>query len=599
MTPCKDDEDDDLKKEAKSEAKAAWKDVEKDKELDPVKTEQDEVEAIEDARKKKHEHPVDLTVDVDKKAKTWEIDAVASAGTKKGTSSFGKGWVADEVEGTDLFLAPESSADKNEKVVTAAEATFQKKWDEADGDPLTYMKDVGSAEVSQFEKGRAYKKMVMKTEFRNPDAAASTIEYRVTISPNAQDTGWKPLNAGSGKLADRLKAIGEGKHPSLLKRFETGDWAKAFDIGTRTAQDNVAEAKKIDRLYEVSSRVYLYVPIADGEVPALIAERVHAAGRESSSLDGSFGAAEIVAFCKADSKVGSLQADWQGGASAALELLVQQGHIVEVEGGKYSFDKGHPLPTPGLHTVKETQDVPDSKKRHSHHVPAKGLANAWKTELESIVDSLGGEGSKFFEHIAPYKAAIMKRAAAFGAAHDSTNATMLTAILIHEDTHQGQDESVHAINNEDTSEEIIARMEQGGLAIYKKGSDILAANPQLEHWQDYIGKCYKQVKEGNLKEGVEPGFADQQIAEMEAALSQKDAEVIEAVETAYKTLAQTVSRSIDKAYDLDQAKLAQALSSSSKDGANKDHAPRLTQLKSVHTKESVWLRELAAGFGDQ
>jgi len=174
-------------------------------------------------------------VDVDKAKKAWEIDAVAKDGTKKGSASYGKGksWVADELEGAALFLAPQSQETKNKKAVADAEAEFQKKWEAlVDQDPLTYMKSVGASEVSDFEGKRAYKKMVMKTEFRNPDADAGTIEYRVTVSPNAQDTKWKTLAKGGDDVEQGLKKV----HPDALADVKSTldgmstkpkSWAKA------------------------------------------------------------------------------------------------------------------------------------------------------------------------------------------------------------------------------------------------------------------------------------------------------------------------------------------------------------------------------------
>jgi len=594
-----DEEDDDpnLKTEAQKEADEGWKLIKGDKELDAQDAEEKEIESAEDKREtKSKEHTLDFTLHADKSKKTYQVQAVAKSGTKKGTAkSKKKGWAADELEGTKMFFAPVSAETKNQEAVTAAEADFQTKWDaRTSEDPKTHMDQAGTAAVSGFEGSKMYKPMKMEVKFTNPKPDEGTIQYQVTVSPNALDTGVKTLNAGTGKLADRIKQIEDNKHPTLLVRFETKAWQTAFNQGSSTARADVAEAKKIERLYEVSSRVYLFVPIPDGEVPALIAERANAAGRESSHLvPGPFGTAQLVSFITADSDVGSLQANWSGGAQAALDLLVSQGHIVAVDGG-YSFDQGYPLPTPGLHTVKETRTVPD-KKRESHHAPAKGLANAWHTELKAIVDSLGDEGSEFWDQIGAYKSTIETRAGKFESAHKNTNSTMLTAILIHEDTHQGLPDSVHTANSKDTTEEIIDRMESKGLVIYTSGDEVMASNPQMEHWRDYIAKCYTQVAtEDGVREGVDPLVAQRKIDEMNKAFGEGDAAVKQAVEKSLQSLSAALEESIDAAYDMDQAKIRQALAKSSKDGDTTQHGTVMTELKRVHEEDSIWLSELGA-----
>ena len=286
-----------------------------------------------------------------------------------------------------------------------------------------------------------------------------------------------------------------------------------------------------------------------------------------------------------------MEAKWDDGAQAALNLLGSQGHIVEVDGG-YSFDQGYPLPTPGLHTVKETHTIPDGQ-RESHHVPAKGLANAWKTELNAIVDSLGDEGSEFWDQIGAYKAAVKARADKFENAHKNSNSTMLTALLIHEDTHQGLPDSVHSANSKDTTEEILDRMEGSGLVIYNSGGEVLSSNPQMDQWREYIAACHDQLeKPGGVRAGVDPLVAQQKIDEIEEALEEDEIEVRRVVEASRKSLGATMTASINAAYDQDQAKVAQALSRSGKDGDNSKHSATMSSLKTVHDKDSIWLTEL-------
>ena len=204
----KDDDDPNLKSEAQKEADAGWKLIDDDKQLDAEDAEKSEIEAAEDKREKKSsEHTLDFTLSADKSKKTYQLQAEAKSGTKKATAkSKKKGWVADELEGTKLFFAPESAEKKNKESVEAAEADFQTKWDaRTTEDPMTHMNQAGTSAVSSFDSAKLYPSMKMDVTFSNPKPDEGTIQYRVTVSPNVQDTGVKTLSKGSGeKPSDRF-----------------------------------------------------------------------------------------------------------------------------------------------------------------------------------------------------------------------------------------------------------------------------------------------------------------------------------------------------------------------------------------------------------
>ena len=341
----------------------------------------------------------------------------------------------------------------------------------------------------------------------------------------------------------------------------------------------------------------LYNPIFGPEVPPLIEERLHAEGRTSPVLTkGPFGPSEVATFCEQDGHLRELTADWRAGAPKALENMASRGILEKTDDGKYTFDNAFPLPKPGMHTVQEHAGLtlPDGKKRESHHVPAKALANAWSLELRSIVDQLPKKESEAeFEHVwKPYADAVLARADAFDKAHESTDGKTLTAILIHPDTHRGTPDAVHTANSKDTSEAIILEVEDHALLMRKKADDIVLANPQEEHWRDFIDACYEMVRRNELEEGVDPKMAEEEIAILEKAFGEDEEEVERATEQSNKNLQATMEEAMANAFTLDRGRLAVALRRSSKDGDNSQHSEVLDELKATHDR-SAWSKDLS------
>ncbi len=273
-----------------------------------------------------------------------------------------------------------------------------------------------------------------------------------------------------------------------------------------------------------------------------------------------------------------------------------RGILEETDDGKYTFDNDFPLPKPGMHTVQEHAGLtlPDGKKRESHHVPAKALANAWSVELRSIVDQLPKKDSEAeFEDVwKPYAEAVIARADAFDKAHASTDGKTLTAVLIHPDTHRGTPDAVHTANSKDTSEAIILEVEGNALAMRKKAGDLVLANPQEAHWRDFIDACYQLVRDGELEEGVDPKMAEEEIAILEEAFGEDEDEVEDATRESTKNLTATMEAAMTTAFTLDRGRLAVALGRSSKDGDNSQHSEVLDELKNKH-ESSAWSKDLS------
>jgi hypothetical protein len=306
----------------------------------------------------------------------------------------------------------------------------------------------------------------------------------------------------------------------------------------------------------------------------------------------------VVAFCRADTQLADLKGDWAKGAGDALALLLKRGQVAKNGSGRYTFDNAFPDPKPGLHTVKEDTGVvlPDGKKRESHHVPAKALANAWSVELRSIVDELPKSDSEAeYEDVwKPYATAVLARADAFDEAHDSTDGKTLTAILIHPETHRGTPDAVHTANSKDTSEAIIVEVENHALCMRKKASDLVLANPQEEHWRDFIDACYDLVRQGQLEEGVDPTMAEQELAILKKSFGKDEDLVEKEAQKSAKNLESTMKEAMSSAFVLDRGRLAVALRRSSKDGDNTKHNGVLQKdLQDTHDG-SHWSKALVS-----
>ena len=170
-------------------------------------------------------------------------------------------------------------------------------------------------------------------------------------------------------------------------------------------------------------------------------------------------------------------------------------------------------------------------------------------------------------------------------------------MLIHQDTHRGQPDSVHAVNTRDSTKEIIAELEADAIVIWTQGEQVLASNPQLEHWRDYIAACYARVKAGQLEEGVGPRLAEQEIAAMQEAFLEDEVAVLTKVAESYGILSRSLSRSIEGAFALDSARLSQALSRSNKDGDPAKHAGQLQELRRMYEHDSEWKKRLGSPLG--
>ncbi|RMF53049.1 MAG: hypothetical protein D6746_16080, partial [Bacteroidetes bacterium] len=436
---------------------------------------------------------------IDEQGSTWRVEVTATeAGKAPGIARKGSGWIARDEVGIKHY-GNHSARREDEALVEASLDELEALWSE----PGTTRAELeaGALQVDrELSRQLDYASMELKYRFSDWDEEEGTVFAEALITPNTAEEG-RLLRRAGGTLAERLKEIEAGSHPSLLRRFASSDWASSFGLALRTAQSDIAEARRIDRVYEVERQRYLFVPIPAGEVPGLIADRVHAAGRDAPSLQGEFGASEVVSFCRTDAELGRLDADWSSGVDRALSLLVQQGRLKEVAQGRYAFDLGFPLPTPGMHRVAETEVVPEGK-RESHHAPAETLAKAWSAELRRIVDELSpsaNEGVKALEVVEAYRDVVLGRAGSFDAVQGSSN--KLSALLVHETTHRGTPDSIHGANSRDSTEAILARLGEDALVIYRRGEAILASNPQLTHWEEYIGACYERVAQGELREG--------------------------------------------------------------------------------------------------
>jgi len=536
----------------------------------------------------------------------WAVEAKAGGQRGKTAVSKERGWVAEpsrSVPGSKTMYGIEDAEPDNVKEVTELHDDFEAEWqrlcEAVEGDEHVDLAKAGKDFIQGVERDLRYPELDVFSELRKPsyDEDHATIEHRIIVAPNStEDTD--TYASVSPTLKARLDAIGRGEKDTLKGRFTTSDWMKAFPpMSLRTAQKNVAAGENLGRLYRASTTEILYNPIFAPEVPPLIEERLHAEGRTSPLLtQGPFGPSEVAEFCKRDARLKRLTANWRAGASEALANMASSGIIQATPDGKYTFDNAFPLPRPGMHTVKELSGLtlPDGKKRESHHVPAKALANAWSVELHTIVDDLPKKDKDAeFEHIwKPHADAILKRADALDAAHNSADGKTLTAILIHPDTHRGTDDAVHTANSKDTSEAIVIEVENHALLMRKKANDLVLANPQEEHWRDFIDACYEMVRDGKLEEGVDPVMAKQELAILEKAFGKGEAKVEKATRKSADNLEVTMKKAMATAFTLDSGRLTVALRRSSKDGDNTKHTGVLEQLQTKHDA-SAWSKDLS------
>ncbi len=536
----------------------------------------------------------------------WAVQA--KAGGKKGKTAVSKrrGWIAEpsrEVPGSTTMYGVKSAASDNEEELEDLHDDFEAEWqrlcEAVEGDEHVDLAKKGEAFVAAVDKDLMYPELDIASKLGTPDydGDKASIEHRLVVAPNTTASS-ETYTSVSPTLKARLDAVGRGDHPKLKGRFTTSDWMNAFAVSMRTAQQNVADGVDLRRLHRATPTELLYNPIFAKEVPPLIEERLHAEGRTSPLLtEGPFGPSEVAAFCKADNVLKQLEANWRAGAPEALANMASRGVLEETADGKYTFDNDFPLPLPGMHTVQELSGVtlPDGKKRESHHVPAKALANAWSIELRSIVDQLPKQDdeAEFEEVWKPYAEAVLARADAFDKAHDSTDGKTLTALLIHPDTHRGTPDAVHTANSKDTSEAIILEVEGHALLMRKKANDLVLANPQEEHWRDFIDACYEMARNGELEEGVDPEMAEQELAILKEAFGEAEEDVQEATEKSTENLESTMKKAVATAFVLDRGRLAVALRRSSKDGDNTHHSDVLDNLEATH-ESSEWSRSLSA-----
>jgi hypothetical protein len=96
---------------------------------------------------------------------------------------------------------------------------------------------------------------------------------------------------------------------------------------------------------------------------------------------------------------------------------------------------------------------------------------------------------------------------------------------------------------------------------------------------------------------VDPRVAEQEIAAMQEAFAEDEQTVRATVAESYDSLSTSFSKSIEGAFDLDVAPLAQALSRSNKDGDPAKHAGQLQELRRMYEHDSEWKKLLGSDLG--
>jgi hypothetical protein len=532
---------------------------------------------------------------------SWTVEGTAGTGTAKRTrAARSTGWVAEPAKGMGgerMYGGLSAEADnlkKGEGLVDDYEKAWQSLFDTLDGDEADELESKSRDLAAAVDRDLEYADLEIYTSFSNEREAndQSLIDVDITIAPNATEVPKDSLVV-RGMLDRRLKAIGgtNKKYEPLRQRFTNADWARVFDRDERTARDNTSRAVSAGRLYKTLEGDFLYIPVPDSEVPELVAQRVHRAGRDAPAFEGpDFGEDEVVAFCRADTQLADLKGDWAKGAGDALALLLKRGQVARTDDGRFTFDRGFPSPIVGFHTVRERNAPPDGTTRESHHVPARCLAKAWGEEIARVAKAVESVDTYQADVTEDYVLDMKTRSALFMKEHNASS-SKLTAILIHRDTHKGQPDSVHAAKDKSTSAEIVEAAEEDALLLRRKADGLVLGQLETKHWRTFIDTCYELAETGELEEGVDKEFALQEIAKIEAEYEENSELLDEALDRSLERTNVTISDSVNRAYKADKAKLAAALKAGKRDGDEAKHAGVLDELDKVHGK-SAWMTTL-------
>lgn len=240
-----------------------------------------------------------------------------------------------------------------------------------------------------------------------------------------------------------------------------------------------------------------------------------------------------------------------------------------------------PAPLVGPHPMTGPKP-PDKKSRESHHVPPKELAQSIRLELVAVRDEL----KKQVEQHPELKLTIERLTASEQAIEKNANGNGLTAILIHQVTHQNaQGTAAHSATMKETIlagiPEICAATKRERILLMSTASQTLpgalAVNPDGENFKPFMEKCKAQAS--SIIDARKKEAAEKKIQEATAKEEQLD--LFKAPEAAQKTCGLAKEQSnvaFQNSFAQAKSAISAALNVSHIDGTPEERAAAIAQI---------------------